>query len=111
MDIGWLDAPAARSPVSSDPLFNTTRCVMPSTLRQTTIWPAGNVAGFGEKDCEPLSRTMLMVTTPFDAVGVDGVGATGLPLSEESEQPDTTRLSATIAPAKMKRMMVFLYPF
>jgi hypothetical protein len=79
MDIGWLDAPAARSPVSSDPLFKTTRCLMVSMLCQTTIWPAGSVAGFGEKDCAPLSRTMSIVTTPFDVAGVGGVGATGLP--------------------------------
>jgi len=72
MAIGWLDAPGVRSPVSSDPLFKTTRCVMPSTLCQTTIWPAGNVAGFGENDCAPLSRTMSIVTMPFDVVGAGG---------------------------------------
>jgi hypothetical protein len=37
MDIGWLEAPAAISPVSSDPLFKTTRCVTRSTLRHTTV--------------------------------------------------------------------------
>jgi hypothetical protein len=80
IDIGWLVAPGAMSPVSSDPLFNATRCLTLSMLRQTTIWPAGSVAGFGEKDRAPSWRTMSMVTTPFEGVGV-GVGVTGLPPS------------------------------
>ena len=46
-----------------------------SMLCHTTIWPAGSVAGFGEKDCAPFSRTTLIVTTPLDGVGVGaGVG-------------------------------------
>jgi hypothetical protein len=83
IDIGWLDAPGARLPVSSDPLFKTTRCV---TLRHTTVWPPGRVAGFGEKDCAPFSLTTLIVTTALGGVGIGvgvgagiGVGATGVP--------------------------------
>jgi hypothetical protein len=73
---GWLDAPGARSPVSSDPLFKTTRWVMPSTLCQTTIWPAGNVPGFGENDCAPLLPTMLMITASAGGT-VEPVGVVG----------------------------------
>src|ERR1700746_834792 len=60
--MGWLDAPGARLPVSTDPLSSTTRCVMLSTLCHTTCTPAGNVAGLGENDCAPLIATTLMVT-------------------------------------------------
>jgi len=40
----------------------TTRCVMESTLCQTTICPAGMVEGFGENDWDPLTATTLIVT-------------------------------------------------
>jgi hypothetical protein len=53
-------------------------------LRHTTVWPAGKVAGFGEKDCAPFSLTTLIVTTALGGVGIGdgvgtGVGATGVP--------------------------------
>src|SRR6266542_119797 len=76
--IGWLDAAGARSPVSTDRSFKTTRCVVLLTLCQTTIWPAGKVAGFGENDCAPLMATTLMVTTP-EALGVGAVGFPAFP--------------------------------
>src|SRR5258708_7795946 len=105
MVIGWLEAPGLRLPVSSDPSFSTTRCVMLSMLCHTTIWPAGNVAGFGEKDCAPLMATTLIVTTPLGAgvgagVGVGaglagGVGVTGL-VVESLPQAAAPRISATI---------------
>jgi hypothetical protein len=72
--IGWLDAPGARLPVSTDPLSRTTRCVMLSMLCHTTWTPAGSVAGFGENDCAPLIATTLTVT--IDAV-VDVLVALG----------------------------------
>ena len=76
IDIGRLDPPGAISPVSSDPSFKTTRCVMLSTFCHTTVCPAGKAAGFGEKDCAPLMATTLIVTIPLGGVGVgDGVGA------------------------------------
>jgi hypothetical protein len=74
--IGWLEAPGARSPVSTDRSSRTTRCVVVSTLCQTIICPAGSVAGFGEKDCAPLMATTLIVTTPS---GVEAVGLVGFP--------------------------------
>jgi len=50
---------------------------MLSMLCHTTIWPAGNVAGLGEKDCAPLIATTLIVTAP-GGVGVGvGVGVVG----------------------------------
>src|SRR3989442_10063429 len=70
--MGWLDAPGLRLPVSSDPSFRTTRCVMLSTLCHTTICPAGSVAGFGEKDWAPLMPTTLIVTMLGAGVGVGG---------------------------------------
>src|SRR5207302_9397445 len=70
--MGWLDAPGLRLPVSSDPSFRTTRCVMLSTLCHTTICPAGSVAGFGEKDWAPLMPTTLIVTMLGGGVGVGG---------------------------------------
>ena len=73
--------------MSSDPSFNTTRRVMRSTLRHTTVWPAGRVAGFGEKDCAPFSPTTAIVTTPPVGVGVgEGAGVTGFP-PESAEPP------------------------
>jgi hypothetical protein len=50
---------------------------MVSTLWQTTIWPAGSVAGFGENDCAPFIATTLIVTTPTPA-GLEGVGRVGV---------------------------------
>src|SRR4029078_11665086 len=38
-------------------------------LCHPTIWPAGKLAGFGAKDCAPLTPTTLIVTT------LGGVGA------------------------------------
>ncbi len=43
---------------------------MLSMLCHTTTWPAGSVAGFGEKDWAPLTPTTSIVTT----VGGGGVG-------------------------------------
>jgi hypothetical protein len=76
--MGELAAPGAMSPVSTDPSFNTTRWVIVSTLCQTTICPAGSVAGFGENDCAPLTATTLIVTTPA-TLGVGLVGFTPVP--------------------------------
>jgi hypothetical protein len=45
----------------------------------TTICPGGRVAGFGEKDCAPLTATTLMVTTP-EMVGDGVLGFPLLPL-------------------------------
>src|SRR4029450_4951792 len=77
-------------------------------LCHTTIWPAGSVAGFGEKDCAPFSRTTLIVTTPLGDVGTGvgvGVGATGLPPeSLELLQPHAHRLNMTITLATITRM-------
>src|SRR3977135_4506799 len=79
MAIGRLDAPGLRLPVSNDPSFSTTRGVMLSMLCHTTVWPAGSVAGFGEKDCAPLMPTTLMVTVPpGGGVGVGFGGGVGL---------------------------------
>src|SRR5437667_8993534 len=75
--MAWLDAPGLRLPVSSDPSFRTTRCVMLSTLCHTTICPAGSVAGFGEKDWAPLMPTTLIVTMLGAGVGVGGGGGGG----------------------------------
>jgi hypothetical protein len=85
-------------------------------LCHTTIWPAGSVAGFGEKDCAPFSRTTLIVTTPLDGVGVGagvgvgvgvavGVGVTGFPTgSVELPHPHVHRLAATIRVATNTRI-------
>src|SRR6266487_468745 len=118
MAIDWLDAPGPILPVSSDPSFSTTRCVMLSMLCHTTIWPAGRVAGFGEKDCAPLTPMTLIVTTPpGGGVGVGvgvgvgavggGVGETGVapPESVELPQPQPLRLNATITLATNTRML------
>jgi hypothetical protein len=103
-------------PVSSDPSFRTTRWVTLSTLRQTTVCPAGNVAGFGEKDCAPLTPTTSIVTALLVGVGVGvgvgigatagaGVGAIGLPpYSVELPQPHAHRLTAMIPLATITRM-------
>jgi hypothetical protein len=77
-----LDAPGARSPVSTDRSFSTTRCVVLSMLCHTTTWPAGRVAGLGENDCAPLIATTLIVTTPLDVVGPGAAGLVVLPLEE-----------------------------
>jgi hypothetical protein len=66
-------------PVSTDPSFKTTRWVVLLALCQTTIWPAGSVAGLGENDCAPLIATTLMVTTPFEVIGVGAEGLLVLP--------------------------------
>src|SRR5262245_5117990 len=47
---------------------------MLSILCQTTVWPGGSVAGFGENDRAPLTPTTLIVTVPVGGGGV-GVGA------------------------------------
>jgi hypothetical protein len=88
-------------------------------LCHTTIWPAGSVAGFGEKDCAPLIPTTLMVTTPpgagagvgagvgvgVGAAVVGGVGVTGL-LVESPVQPAAPRLTATIMLATNTRILI-----
>jgi hypothetical protein len=56
---------------------------MVSTLCQTTICPAGIVAGFGENDWDPLTATTLMVT----AVPGIGDGVLGLEVLPELPQP------------------------
>ena len=66
--------------MSTDPSFRTTRWVVLLTLCQTTIWPAGSVAGLGENDCAPLIATTLMVTMPFEVTGVGAAGLLVLPL-------------------------------
>src|SRR5215510_10060838 len=82
--IGALNAPGARLPVSRVPSFNTTRCVTVSTLCHTTIWAGGTVAGFGENDCAPFSRTTLIVMASAVGAGVSlgpvGVGLVGVGL-------------------------------
>src|SRR6188472_1329661 len=73
--MGWLNAPGARFPVSSLPSLSTTRCVVVSMLCQMTVCPAGTVAGFGENDWLPFSRTTLMVIAPAGAgvlLGAEG---------------------------------------
>jgi hypothetical protein len=121
MAIGWLDVPGSRLPVSNDPSFNTTRCVMLSMLCHTTIWPAGNVAGLGEKDCAPLIATTLIVTAPGVGVGVGvgtgvgvgvGAGVVGGGVGEdgpevlELPQPQAPRLNATMALATNTRILI-----
>src|ERR1041385_425113 len=76
--IGALNAPGAILPVSRLPSFSTTRCVTVSTLCQTTIWPAGTVAGFGENDCAPFSRTTSMTVAPTGALTGGAGVAVGL---------------------------------
>jgi hypothetical protein len=80
-------------------------------LCHTTIWPAGNVAGLGEKDCAPLIATTLIVTAPGVGVGVgvgvvgDGVGEYG-PEVLELPQPQAPRLNATMALATNTRILI-----
>jgi hypothetical protein len=81
-----------------------------STLRQTTVWPAGKVAGFGEKDCAPLVATTLIVTTPLGGVGVvvgvgaTGVGATGVASSVEPLHPHVPTVNAIVTATTIARM-------
>src|SRR3954463_1710700 len=93
MGIAALDAPGARSPVSTEPSFSTTWWVMLSTLCQTTICPAGTVAGFGEKDCAPFTASTLIVTTPEGLLGLGLPESPPLPplpaVSPPFEQPPT----------------------
>src|SRR5262245_30923336 len=79
-------------------------------LRHTIIWPAGSVAGFGEKDCAPFCKTISTVTTPPGAVGVGagvgagvGVGVTGFP-SVALPQPHAHRVSAAIMAPTITRI-------
>lgn len=111
--------------------------MMLSMLCHTTIWPAGRVAGFGAKDCAPLTPTTLIVTTlggvgagvgvgsgvgAGAGVGVGaGVGAgagagvgvgvvPGYPPESVEPQPHAPKLSATIIVATNTRMS-FLFLF
>ena len=106
-------------------------------LCHTTIWPAGKVAGFGAKDCAPLTPTTLIVTRlggvgagvgvgsgvgAGAGVGVGaGVGAgagagvgvgvvPGYPPESVEPQPHAPKLSATIMVATNARMS-FLFLF
>jgi hypothetical protein len=56
-----------------------------------TIWPAGNVAGLGEKDCAPLIPMTLIVTVPLGGVGV-GVGAGVVGVGEDGLPPELLSL-------------------
>ena len=71
-----LNAPGAMLPVSTSPSLKTTRWVTVSTLCQTTVWPGGTVAGFGENDCAPLMPMTSITTAPAggaaEPVGADG---------------------------------------
>src|SRR5258708_16249208 len=62
------------SPVSTDRSSSMTRCVTLSVFLKMTCWPAATDAGFGEKDCFPLTPMTLMVTVVAVGVGVAPVG-------------------------------------
>src|SRR5882672_11082287 len=88
-----LNAPGSRLPVSNDRSSRTTRCMIVSTLCQTTVWPTGIVAGFGENDWDPLTATTSIMTTDPDA----GDGVLGLEELPELLQPQAPRLRTAAA--------------
>src|SRR5262245_48336373 len=105
--MGWLNAPGARFPVSSLPSLSTTRCVVVSMLCHTTVCPVGTVAGFGENDWLPFSRTTLMVIAA--AGGGVSLGADG----DEVPYPPPHAVTPNIDPARLAakknlRMMLIL---
>jgi hypothetical protein len=87
-------------------------------LCQATVWPGGTVAGFGENDCAPFSRTTLIVMAPAGGaavpVGLPGVGLVGVGFVGdglvgdelvELPQPYTAKVVATKAIIIRKRCM------
>ena len=84
VDTGDLTPGASSQPMAIGAAGGQYHCsihpVMVGSVNQDTAapdpCPGGSVAGFGEKDCAPLTATTLMVTTP-SAVGD---GALGFPL-------------------------------
>jgi hypothetical protein len=83
--IAWLVAPGARSPVSSEPSFNRTRCTTASAFLNTTICPPTD-AGFGENDWAPFWLRIVMVIAP-DVFVDEGAG----PPPELPPQDERTR--------------------
>ena len=90
-----LEAPAASVPASQPPLSAMMRCVLPVVFRNTTVWPDGTDAGFGEKAWLPELLTMPIAILVWGGVVtggetiVDGLGAVLL--------RQATRLEASVA--------------